>query len=53
MIYFFFRFCGIDMQSQLAYDLAVKGTIRPANSKTPIIYGIKCIDFVGPEFTLG
>lgn len=41
------------MQSQLAYDLAVKGPIRPINSKTPILYGINCISFDGPEFTLG
>lgn len=44
---------GIDMQSKLAYELAVQGPIRPANSKLPIIYGLKCIDFKGPEFTIG
>lgn len=53
IIHLSFRMCGIDMQSQLAYDLAAKGPIRPADSKIPIVYGMKCIDFVGPEFTLG
>ncbi|XP_056644810.1 pseudouridylate synthase TRUB2, mitochondrial [Diorhabda sublineata] len=47
-----FEMYGLDMQSQLAYELAVKGPIRPANSKIPIIYGIKCIDFQAPNFTL-
>lgn len=47
-----FEMCGVDIQSQLAYELAIKGPIRPANSKLPIIYGMKCVDFVGPEFTL-
>nr|CAI5840066.1 unnamed protein product [Callosobruchus analis] len=44
--------CGIDMQSQLAYELAAQGPIRPVNSKLPVIYGMKCIDYAGPEFTL-
>lgn len=47
-----FEMCGVDMQSQLAYELAIKGPIRPANSKLPIIYGIKCVEYKGPEFTL-
>lgn len=47
-----FELCGVDMQSQLAYELAIKGPIRPANSKVPIIYGLKCLNFIGPEFTL-
>ncbi|CAG9772958.1 unnamed protein product [Ceutorhynchus assimilis] len=47
-----FELCGVDMQSQAAYDLAIQGLIRPANSKIPVIYGIKCVEFDGPEFTL-
>lgn len=47
-----FEMCGVDMQSQLAYELAIKGPIRPANSKVPILYGMRCVDFIGPEFTL-
>ncbi|XP_072394654.1 pseudouridylate synthase TRUB2, mitochondrial [Diabrotica undecimpunctata] len=47
-----YEMCGVDMQSQLAYELALKGPIRPANSKIPIIYGLKLIDYEGPSFTL-
>jgi len=47
-----FEMCGVDMQSQTAYELAVQGLIRPVNSKIPIIYGIKCVKFEGPQFTL-
>ncbi|KAL3276936.1 hypothetical protein HHI36_012302 [Cryptolaemus montrouzieri] len=47
-----FEICGVDMHSQLAYDLATKGPIRPANSKIPVIYGIKCVHFESPNFTV-
>ncbi|GJQ72587.1 hypothetical protein Trydic_g1252 [Trypoxylus dichotomus] len=47
-----FELCGVDMQSQTAYELAVQGLIRPATSKTPLIYGIRCVDFKLPEFTI-
>lgn len=40
------------MQSQTAYELAVKGPLRPVNSKIPIIYGIKCVHFENQEFTI-
>ncbi|XP_046420034.1 mitochondrial mRNA pseudouridine synthase Trub2 [Neodiprion fabricii] len=47
-----FELCGVDMQSQAAYDLAIQGPIRPANNKIPMIYAIKCVAFNMPEFTL-
>lgn len=47
-----FELCGVNMQSQLAYELAAKGPIRPADSKIPMIYGIKCVEFEPPNFTL-
>ncbi|XP_030756555.1 mitochondrial mRNA pseudouridine synthase Trub2 [Sitophilus oryzae] len=47
-----FELCGVDMQSETAYELAVKGLLRPANSKIPVIYGIKCVEFQPPNFTL-
>lgn len=47
------RHSGIHLQSQTAYDLAVKGLIRPANDKIPTVYGIKCVDFERPMFTIG
>ncbi|CAH0559662.1 unnamed protein product [Brassicogethes aeneus] len=47
-----FQLCGVDLQSQTAYDLAVQGPIRPANSKVPLLYGIKCIEFTPPNFVI-
>lgn len=47
-----FELCGVDIQSQTAYELASKGLIRPANKEIPVLYEIKCIDFQSPEFTL-
>ena len=47
-----FELCGVDLQSQTAYELAVQGLIRPANSTTPIIYGMRCILFDRPEFII-
>ncbi|XP_053988896.1 pseudouridylate synthase TRUB2, mitochondrial [Hylaeus volcanicus] len=47
-----FELCGVDIQSQAAYDLAVQGLLRPADSNIPMVYTIKCIDFSPPEFTL-
>ncbi|XP_060526432.1 pseudouridylate synthase TRUB2, mitochondrial isoform X2 [Cylas formicarius] len=44
-----FEICGVDMQSQTAYELASQGLIRPANSKLPVIYGMKCVEFGGPQ----
>lgn len=49
----FSRLCGLDIQSQAAYELAVQGLVRPADMHIPMIYNIKCIDFTSPEFTLG
>lgn len=43
---------GVHIQSQEAYDLAVKGLLRPDNEHFPIIYGIKCIDFSRPYFKI-
>lgn len=47
-----FEFSGVDMQSQAAYELALKGPIRPADNRFPMIYSIKCTEFNSPEFTL-
>lgn len=41
------------MDSQTMYELASQGPIRPANSKIPVLYGIKCVHFQSPNFTLG
>ncbi|KAL0104974.1 hypothetical protein PUN28_016543 [Cardiocondyla obscurior] len=47
-----FELCGLDIQSQAAYELAVQGLVRPIDKDIPMIYSIKCIDFTPPEFTL-
>lgn len=47
-----FEMCGVDMQSQAAYDLAVQGLIRPAKNDIPVIYSVRCLDFRKPYFTL-
>jgi hypothetical protein len=49
----FVRSCGVDIQSESAYELASQGPIRPANSKVPVLYGIKCVAFEPPDFTIG
>lgn len=41
------------MESQSLYELAAKGLIRPANGNLPVLYGIKCVHFEPPNFTLG
>lgn len=48
-----FKSCGLDLQSQAAYDIAVQGPIRPADSKMPVLYGIKCVQFQSPDFEIG
>ncbi|XP_026727474.1 mitochondrial mRNA pseudouridine synthase Trub2 [Trichoplusia ni] len=47
-----FEMSGLHMESQTTYELAAQGLIRPASSKLPVIYGIKCVDFKPPNFTL-
>ncbi|XP_053380777.1 pseudouridylate synthase TRUB2, mitochondrial-like [Mercenaria mercenaria] len=44
---------GVNPHSQEAYELASQGLVRPADDNTtPILYGIKCIEFTPPDFTL-
>lgn len=47
------RSSGVYLQSQEAYDRAVQGLLRPDNEYFPIIYGMKCIHFERPYFTIG
>lgn len=46
------RQCGYDIHSQECYELAIKGLVRPVERTIPVVYGIKCIHFEPPEFTL-
>ena len=43
----------MDPTSQTAYELASRGLLRPGGTSPPLIYGIKCIHFEPPDFTLG
>lgn len=47
-----FELCGVDPQSQAAYELASKGLIRPENTKVPVIYAVKFINLELPNFTI-
>lgn len=47
-----FELSGVDMTSQTAYELAIKGPIRPASNQLPVVYGIRCVQFDRPEFRL-
>lgn len=48
-----FQYAGVNPNSQEAYELASRGLIRPDDDQTPpILYGVKCIDFNLPDFTL-
>lgn len=54
MTFFYYRSTGIDIKSQAAYDLAVKGPLRPSRDyAAPVLYSMKCVDFTPPEFVLG
>nr|CAG4641071.1 EOG090X0AGI [Eulimnadia texana] len=47
-----FEYCGVNPTSQTAYELASRGLLRPAINGPTLIYGLKCIDFKPPDFTL-
>ncbi|KAM4697165.1 pseudouridylate synthase TRUB2, mitochondrial [Rhinophrynus dorsalis] len=42
----------VDLKSQEAYELAVKGQLRPMVKSPPIVLGMRCLDFSPPDFTL-
>ncbi|XP_041672439.1 mitochondrial mRNA pseudouridine synthase TRUB2 [Cheilinus undulatus] len=45
-------YSNIDMHSQEAYELAVKGLLGPDGKSQPILTGLRCIHFQPPNFTL-
>lgn len=47
-----YKHLGVPIESQTAYEAAAQGLVRPANDDQPVIYGIKCIKFEKPFFTL-
>lgn len=50
---FFSRYANIDLKTQEAYELAVKGLLRPMEKSPPLITAIRCLEFAPPEFQLG
>jgi mitochondrial mRNA pseudouridine synthase TRUB2 len=48
-----YELCGVDLQSQAAYELAAQGPIRPYKAKIPVIYSLRCIEYKKPYFTIG
>lgn len=47
------RYANIDLKTQEAYELAVKGLIRPMDKSPPLITSIRCLQFAPPKFQLG
>lgn len=47
------RYSSVDINSQEAYELAVKGLLGPDGKSVPILTGLRCIRFQPPHFTLG
>lgn len=47
------RYSNLDLQTQEAYEMAVKGLVRPMTASPMLITGIRCIHFAPPEFILG
>ncbi|XP_025768095.1 mitochondrial mRNA pseudouridine synthase TRUB2 [Puma concolor] len=45
-------YSNLDLQTQEAYDMAVRGLIRPMNKSPMLITGIRCLHFAPPEFLL-
>ncbi|XP_038142297.1 mitochondrial mRNA pseudouridine synthase TRUB2 [Cyprinodon tularosa] len=45
-------YSNVDMSSQEAYELAVKGLLGPDGKSIPILTGLRCIRFQPPNFTL-
>lgn len=45
-------YSNIDMRSQEAYEMAVRGLLGPQGKSQPILTGLRCIHFQPPYFTL-
>lgn len=48
-----FELCGVEMQSEAAFELAIQGPLRPSVSNVPLVYSLRCIAFRKPYFTIG
>lgn len=47
-----FELCGVHIQSDAAFEIAKGGLIRPTDNTLPVVYGIKCVQFDRPKFTV-
>ncbi|KAK5872533.1 hypothetical protein PBY51_013223 [Eleginops maclovinus] len=45
-------YSNVDMRSQEAYEMAVRGLLGPDGKSLPILTGLRCIHFQPPNFTL-
>uniref|UniRef100_H0VNY6 TruB pseudouridine synthase family member 2 n=1 Tax=Cavia porcellus TaxID=10141 RepID=H0VNY6_CAVPO len=45
-------YSNLDLQSQEAYEMAVRGLIRPMSKSPMLISGVRCLRFEPPEFLL-
>ncbi|XP_051836058.1 pseudouridylate synthase TRUB2, mitochondrial isoform X2 [Antechinus flavipes] len=45
-------YSNLDLKTQEAYEMAVKGLIRPMDKSPMLITGIRCLKFAPPEFLL-
>lgn len=46
------KYSNLDLQTQEAYEMAVRGLIRPMSKSPMLITGIRCLHFAPPEFLL-
>ncbi|XP_027629823.1 mitochondrial mRNA pseudouridine synthase TRUB2 isoform X2 [Tupaia chinensis] len=45
-------YSNLDLKTQEAYEMAVRGLIRPRNKSPMLVTGIQCCHFAPPEFVL-
>ncbi|XP_037364038.1 pseudouridylate synthase TRUB2, mitochondrial-like [Talpa occidentalis] len=45
-------YSNLDLQTQEAYEMAVRGLIRPMSPSPMLVTGIRCLHFAPPEFLL-
>ncbi|KAM7093041.1 pseudouridylate synthase TRUB2, mitochondrial isoform 2-T2 [Molossus nigricans] len=45
-------YSNLDLQTQEAYEMAVRGSVRPMNKSPMLVTGIRCLHFAPPEFVL-
>lgn len=47
-----FKYAGVPLNSQAAFEMAAKDTVRPADKSPPLVYNIRCLELDLPYFTL-